>query len=384
MKKTATWLLITLFTLFIPLAESVVLRPGNDAFFDENGELSDEAALTLLFFVLDFAQWNFPDEFYPFTNEVESLAQEGFNGVYRFWSGAETYVGLNFLDQNFYALGDAYGPDAVQIGPMANVLDLIDNQKLSEGFGECVILPKVTEGTELQFNNEVADPLDPLNTIVYPSTDKFISASETQVMVESSLSLTVGELTQEGLSTAVYLVDEAEGMLYNTGSMANISTMTTGFPDSNQSVNIEYDTPRFTSPECLKEGMTWFSSTILKQISTDNLDDELPPTITTELSPGFLALVAGIGGEITVEAGTFETVQIIEIFPDKINVVWTDLSTGVPVLKHGYDYHPEVVEDSVPGIGDIPYLGHLFRSNSNRLERRELVVLLKPTIVQDN
>ncbi len=37
----------------------------------------------------------------------------------------------------------------------------------------------------------------------------------------------------------------------------------------------------------------------------------------------------------------------------------------------------------VPGAGDIPVLGALFRNTSDVMQKRELVVLIKPTIVAE-
>ncbi|GAB3544556.1 pilus (MSHA type) biogenesis protein MshL [Noviherbaspirillum agri] len=38
----------------------------------------------------------------------------------------------------------------------------------------------------------------------------------------------------------------------------------------------------------------------------------------------------------------------------------------------------------LPGMGDVPVLGHLFRNTNQVTQKRELVILLKPTIVQGN
>lgn len=38
----------------------------------------------------------------------------------------------------------------------------------------------------------------------------------------------------------------------------------------------------------------------------------------------------------------------------------------------------------IPGVGDVPVLGGLFRNNNQISQKRELVILLKPTIVQGN
>jgi MSHA biogenesis protein MshL len=38
----------------------------------------------------------------------------------------------------------------------------------------------------------------------------------------------------------------------------------------------------------------------------------------------------------------------------------------------------------VPGVGDIPFVGNAFRNLNQGSEKRELVILLKPTIVQSD
>ena len=42
------------------------------------------------------------------------------------------------------------------------------------------------------------------------------------------------------------------------------------------------------------------------------------------------------------------------------------------------------VVSKVPLLGDIPLLGYLFRSTSVEHKKRNLIMLLRPTIVQDN
>jgi MSHA biogenesis protein MshL len=38
----------------------------------------------------------------------------------------------------------------------------------------------------------------------------------------------------------------------------------------------------------------------------------------------------------------------------------------------------------VPGAGDVPVVGALFRNTSQVMQKRELVILLKPTIIQED
>ena len=40
-------------------------------------------------------------------------------------------------------------------------------------------------------------------------------------------------------------------------------------------------------------------------------------------------------------------------------------------------------ESKVPLLGDIPYLGHLFKSTRTQVEKKNLMVFIKPTIIRD-
>jgi len=42
-----------------------------------------------------------------------------------------------------------------------------------------------------------------------------------------------------------------------------------------------------------------------------------------------------------------------------------------------------VTESKIPGLGDIPVIGHLFRQESVRSVNRNLVIFLRPTLVTD-
>jgi type IV pilus assembly protein PilQ len=48
-------------------------------------------------------------------------------------------------------------------------------------------------------------------------------------------------------------------------------------------------------------------------------------------------------------------------------------------------YQQQVIESvtKVPWLGDIPYLGRLFRTDSKFTEKRELLIFVTPQIVND-
>ncbi len=58
---------------------------------------------------------------------------------------------------------------------------------------------------------------------------------------------------------------------------------------------------------------------------------------------------------------------------------------GTTVILGGLITTRDVVDITrVPLLGDIPFLGYLFRSETHRTEKRELVIFLKPTIIYTN
>ncbi|MDO4904190.1 MAG: AMIN domain-containing protein [Lautropia sp.] len=56
---------------------------------------------------------------------------------------------------------------------------------------------------------------------------------------------------------------------------------------------------------------------------------------------------------------------------------------GTVVIGGIYEQYERTRTDKVPLLGDIPILGHLFRSNSRTNDRNELLVFLTPRIVND-
>jgi MSHA biogenesis protein MshL len=56
---------------------------------------------------------------------------------------------------------------------------------------------------------------------------------------------------------------------------------------------------------------------------------------------------------------------------------------GVTVAIGGLMSQTQVGDDQrVPGAGDVPVLGHLFKRTQRTLQKRELVFLLRPTVVK--
>ncbi|CAI0905052.1 Type IV pilus biogenesis and competence protein pilQ precursor [Serratia entomophila] len=52
------------------------------------------------------------------------------------------------------------------------------------------------------------------------------------------------------------------------------------------------------------------------------------------------------------------------------------------VLGGIFQRHSGLAADKVPGIGDVPLLGSLFKQSSKQLKRRELVIFITPTLIK--
>jgi MSHA biogenesis protein MshL len=80
------------------------------------------------------------------------------------------------------------------------------------------------------------------------------------------------------------------------------------------------------------------------------------------------------GGSLNLplaSSNTSETDSIVRGQDGQIIAIGGLMQTSVSVDK-----------SQVPGAGDVPVLGALFKSKNQTMQKRELVILLKPTIVQ--
>jgi type IV pilus assembly protein PilQ len=52
------------------------------------------------------------------------------------------------------------------------------------------------------------------------------------------------------------------------------------------------------------------------------------------------------------------------------------------VIGGVYTYEEALAKTYIPGLGRIPVLGWLFKTTSKRMDRKELLVFITPTIVE--
>jgi protein transport protein HofQ len=58
-----------------------------------------------------------------------------------------------------------------------------------------------------------------------------------------------------------------------------------------------------------------------------------------------------------------------------------EVVSGETLALGGVSHRSKNASDSIPLLGDIPLLGHLFRHDGKDNERRELVVFITPRII---
>ncbi len=102
--------------------------------------------------------------------------------------------------------------------------------------------------------------------------------------------------------------------------------------------------------------------------------------VTPQINEG-TAVRLTIEQEVSSRAGTIDGDLIIAKREIKTTVMADD---GATVVLGGLiDEDVQQSESKVPLLGDIPILGHLFRSTSTSKKKRNLMVFIKPTIMRD-
>lgn len=95
----------------------------------------------------------------------------------------------------------------------------------------------------------------------------------------------------------------------------------------------------------------------------------------------------GTGVQLTIEqeVSSVSGTTGVDISINKREIKTTVMAdSGATVVLGGLiDEDVQESEQKVPLLGDIPVLGHLFKSTSNSVRKRNLMVFLRPTIIRD-
>ena len=121
------------------------------------------------------------------------------------------------------------------------------------------------------------------------------------------------------------------------------------------------------------------------QSNVEYKDIAIELTVTPQINPdGFVMMdidqkVNDIGGSVNISGNSQPVITTREA---KSSVTVKDQSTivlgGLIKEKKG------VEETKVPFLGDIPFLGHLFKNKRNTLTRDELIVFIRPTVLRND
>ena len=121
---------------------------------------------------------------------------------------------------------------------------------------------------------------------------------------------------------------------------------------------------------------------------SNTIDLDLEPQITK--FKGYDLYVAGYntydsGGDFQVITGNGAALQILmPYFEERTVQTQVTIADGNTVVMGGLvDERTETFRDQVPFLGDIPYLGRFFRTEGSRSEKKNLVIYVKATQVDD-
>ena len=117
--------------------------------------------------------------------------------------------------------------------------------------------------------------------------------------------------------------------------------------------------------------------TVTPRISAnDNIWLKVVPEVSNQAADQVQSVGGGVGGGVQVlSAPTFDTRTLATqvIIPNANTLVMGGLVVDNPVSE----------TTKVPILGDIPYLGHAFRSEHKSKDSKDLVIFITPTIVRD-
>jgi type II secretory pathway component GspD/PulD (secretin) len=110
--------------------------------------------------------------------------------------------------------------------------------------------------------------------------------------------------------------------------------------------------------------------------ANDNIWLKVVPEVSSQGADQKQTAGGGSGGDLQVlSAPTFDlrTITTQVIIPNANTLVMGGLVLDNPVSE----------TTKVPLLGDIPYLGHAFRSETKSSDKKDLVIFITPTIVKD-
>ena len=213
-----------------------------------------------------------------------------------------------------------------------------------------------------------------------------------------------GVTSLPGMDTIGTLLGGTTSLSISDGSFSGVLS----FMSTQGDINV-LSSPRITAANnqkaVIKVGTDEYCVTNLT--STVGSGDNAQSAPDIELTPFFSGISLDVTPQIDDQGNVLLHVHpaVIDVEEDSKSITYQDQEIELPLAKSSIRESDSVIrakdgdvvvigglmktsvskkQTKVPLLGDIPGLGHLFRSKSNATEKTELVILLKPTVVGVN
>lgn len=213
-----------------------------------------------------------------------------------------------------------------------------------------------------------------------------------------------GTTSLPGMDTIGTLLGGTTSLSISDGSFSGVLS----FMSTQGDINV-LSSPRITAANnqkaVIKVGTDEYYVTNLT--STVGSGDNAQSAPDIELTPFFSGISLDVTPQIDDQGNVLLHVHpaVIDVEEDSKSITYQDQEIELPLAKSSIRESDSVIrakdgdvvvigglmktsiskkQTKVPLLGDIPGLGHLFRSKSNATEKTELVILLKPTVVGVN
>ncbi|MEK6213053.1 MAG: pilus (MSHA type) biogenesis protein MshL, partial [Vibrio fluvialis] len=210
--------------------------------------------------------------------------------------------------------------------------------------------------------------------------------------------------TLPGLDTIGTLLSGQTNITVSDGSFESVLS----FMSTQGDLNV-LSSPRVTAANnqkaVIKVGSDEYYVTDLSSVVGSGDNTEAAPNV--ELTPFFSGISLDVTPQIDDKGNVLLHVHpsVIEVEQQDKEITYNDSTFTLPLARSSIRESDSVIRaqdgdvvvigglmktnttnkvSKVPFLGDIPALGHLFRSTSELTEKTELVILLKPTVVGVN
>jgi len=183
------------------------------------------------------------------------------------------------------------------------------------------------------------------------------------------LSFGVGRVDTSGLSFAILLKALQNDTDSNILSTPSLVTM----DNEEASILVGREVPVVTGQTIGDNNSNPFQT-----ISREDVGIKLK--VTPQVNDG-----SAVQLKIEQEVSSLTGLTASDIITDKREIKTSVMvDDGATIVLGGLiDDDVQEVSDKVPGLGDVPLVGRMFRSDSSRINRRNLMVFIRPTIIRD-